>query len=215
MEKNLYLTSKEYAVLLHLTGNRAVTGFAIDFPTDTAEKRKILFGLYRKGIVCNTGSEFKVADEWREVFRSIQTAQNVLWITFEEEEQPDLLFYVCSGNAVCIENLTDTEHDCYRISMRENAVWRNDLIERELFPNIRTDLNLGELLDRGLGVEDSSTPETVVTFSMYQNGADTRTEKVSLEKENLIYYVKYEAADGVTRKRAHKTEIEEILKKYL
>ena len=215
MEKNLYVTSKEYAVLLHLTGNRTVTGFSIDFPTDTVQKRNLFFDMYRKGIVCSSDSGFIVAEEWKEVFQIIQTAEHILWISFEDSEQPDMLFYVCDDKAVCIENLTDEEHDSYRISMRESGAWCKELIERDIFPHIRTELNIRELLDDGLGVLSGDAAETIVTFASYRNGADTWTERVSLEKEQLIYYMKYEDSDEVVRKRAHKTEIEEILNKYL
>ena len=215
MEKNLYVTSKEYAVLLHLTGNKIVTGFSIDFPTDTVQKRNLFFDMYRKGIVCSADSSFAVAREWEEVFQVIQTAEHVLWISFENAEQPDMLFYVCGDKAVCIENLTDGEHDSYRISMREPRAWHKELMEREICPHVRTERNTRDRLDEGLGVTSGDGAETLVTYAYYRNGADTWTERVTLEREQLIYYMKYEASDGVVRKRAHKTEIEEILNRYL
>lgn len=215
MEKYLYLTSNEYAVLLHLTGSKTVTGFSIEFPEDVLVKRKLLFDMYRKGIVFNNGNGFSVSEEWQEVFGTIMRAQNVLWISFAEAEKPDILFYLCGEYAVRVENLTDAGHDLYRVSMRRAGDWQSELAEGELFPAVRTQQTAGELMDSRLGVPDDGEAETIVTFALCRNGTGEVVERATLEKDHLIYYMKYEAEERSVRRRAHKNEIAETLGRYL
>ena len=215
IEKYLYLSSKEYAVLLHLSGKRCVTGFVLDFPDDVQTKRRLLFDLYRKGIICNPGDRFEVAPEWRDVFRTVMQADRVLWISFRDNDKQDILCYIDRRAAVCIENLSDAGHDLYRVSMKDSGAVKNELTENGMFPRIRINKNDSGMLDEYLGVAQGGDPEIICSFSLYVNGEPERKERITLEKEQLIYFVRFENSEGVIRRRAFCDETERILDRYL
>ncbi|HAE44449.1 MAG TPA: hypothetical protein DCG37_02475 [Lachnospiraceae bacterium] len=215
IEKYLYLTSKEYAVLLHLSGNRCVTGFGFDFPDDVQMKRQLIFDLYRKGIICNPGDRFEVAPEWKDVFQTVLQADRVLWISFRDHDKQDILCYIDRRAAVCMENLSDAGHDLYRVSMKGADAIKNELKENGMFPRIRMNKNDSKMLDTHLGVAPGGDPEKICSFSLYVNGESERKERVTLEKEQLIYFVRIENAEGTIRRRAFCDETERILDRYL
>ena len=218
MEKYLYLTKQEYAVLLHLTGKKPVTGFSIDFFEDTLKKRQLLFDLYRRGIIISTGDRFEVSEEWKAVFESVHTAEYVMWLSFEDKEKQDMLFYLCGRQAVCMENLSGPQDGRtggrYRITMQDTSALRAGLTEGGFFPHIRVNREDGELLDRMLGAEDDQDSERICSVCFYRNGEPRWTERVTVEKDRFLYFVRTESALGTERRRAGRDEFERILERY-
>lgn len=133
----LYLTEKEFLVLLSAVGRKEwegvfdesiLTGWKIE-----SEMNEILSSLYQKGTIEWENGKATILPSTREIFDLLEEVQQYAFYARLDEEYPMEYLYLSGSDVVCVRRSIHEEGKL-RLSLQSLEQWEQELWENGIFP---------------------------------------------------------------------------------